>query len=606
MTLKQELLNALSYGKSAYYQAIREVPSYQNELARTRTDFNERTWTDPLGVIPKFTTSEFNKRREQYQAKYGTSVNIPGFKDVIHILPRATISAEEMAAHKFAQKRKLPSPLNPDQLALLTYKKDRFLRALASPTPTFLKTYASVATCLDNLEDALVTISVMGRIAVKITPRLMGKTVPVIGWTLLGADILNLANIMSWATFTAKGAKRHLETHAEKNPFHAKAKASRAAKLNRALPTFGEFLEILQTTDQLFGVGLCLGGLMGLVTECASSVASADYWLNLYRLLTTGTVSEIASNVAGVAANDYDKIKTALQEQYYQLRDEAYRLKAVDQQLRQDIYNWTDRAAKDAWGWIKAAPEKASNWFSKTLIGSMIVSTGKEDFLKDNHTKAFLFLNQAMTGVMPWWKENDPLLNFKQLRDWKWKAPEPTDPATIDSLEENVPNWRDTLKWPHLEEKYATIQEITLEYAPRIKDSFQAYCMNYQHEYEAMAAAFESTDFVKSVIRSMSDDGQVQVGMSAYWASCEDMLSQVYLIPPDTPGQLITALANYIGETERRTGGAPYIQDLVRYGERIGIRWMRTFPAKTFKRVAEIFPGWQAIQDQIGQLFFSD
>ena len=115
MSTKEDVLRALEYGKDAYYQAIINVPSYQTELARVRTDYNERTWIDFSGFLPKFTTAEFEERRQKYQAKYGNVVNVPGFADVIHIIPKATITAEERAAHLWATKRGLPSPLTTEQ-----------------------------------------------------------------------------------------------------------------------------------------------------------------------------------------------------------------------------------------------------------------------------------------------------------------------------------------------------------------------------------------------------------------------------------------------------------------------------------------------------------
>ena len=403
MTIKEDILRALQYGKTAEYKAIQAVPSYQNELARTTTDYNGRTWIDVRTFLPKFTTDEFEKRRTDYQAKYGNTVNIPGFQDVIHIIPQAKISAEEMAAHKFAQKRKLPSPLSPQQLQLLTYKKARFLRALATSTPKWLRTYGSVATALDNVEDALVVLGWLGRVAIKAAPRLLGRAVPVVGWVLLGADMFNAVNLISWITFAAKGGKRNLEALAERNPFHAKAKAARAAKLKRAMPSFGEYLEILQTTDQLFGVGLCLGGLMGMVQDLAMKPWDPKFMEHFERFPESGEINEIVRWGNREFAADARKIKTQLVDNWQSFKNEAYRLKEWDIQTRNEVGVFIDEQAKQTWGWIKSVPETASSWFSRTLTGSMIISTGKDDFLIDEHTKAFMMLNSAMGAVMPWW-----------------------------------------------------------------------------------------------------------------------------------------------------------------------------------------------------------
>ena len=606
MGSKEDVLRALEYGKTPYYNAIRAVPSYQAELARVRTDYNERTWIDFTGFLPKFTTEDFEKRRTEYQAKYGNTINIPGFSDVVHIIPKARISAEERAAHLWATKRGLPSPLTPAQIQTMQYKKFRFIKALASATPAWMKNYGAIATVLDNVEDGLVTIGVFGRIATKLSPRLLARAVPVLRWVLLGADILNAVNIMSYVTFSAKKSKRDIESLAEKNPFHWKAKAGRVDKLRRFFPTFGEFLEIGQTADQLFGVGLCLGGLMGIATDLASKAIMKDPEKAMSDLPKYGTIGDFAAWAYKDMASNVDNFKKELIKVVAQFEDPKYIHPKTDPNLTKIVYDLAVETSGIAWDKIKSAPEKASSWFSNTLIGSMIMSTGKDDFLKEDHTKAFMMLNSAIQGLMPWWIENDPLTNFKDLRTFKFRAPEPTDPTTIDMLDEHSPDWRSTVKWPHLDKEYATIEEIAFTYAPMIKDSFQTYCMEYSHDYEAMIAAQQVVEFTKNVIRSYSDDHEVIVGMTAWWAVAEDMAREIYLMPPDTPSSTIDALADYIGNHERATGGAPAIKDVARFGESIGIEWMRTFPARAFDQAAEIFPEWQAIQDQLDELYVAD
>jgi len=606
MSLKEDLLRAYAYGKDAYYQAIQHVPSYQAELERVNLNYNARTWIDFSGFLPKFTNEEFEKRRVAYQAKYGNTVNVPGFSDVIHIIPKASISAEERAAHLFAIKRGLPSPLSPAQIESLAYKKFRFIKALAAATPDWMKTYGSVATMLDNIEDALVTVVVLSRFAARLAPRLLSRLVPGLGWILLGSDMLNAVNIVSYLSFATMKKKRLLEDLAEKNPFHAKAAARRTFKLKRVIPTFGEFIEVLQTTDQLFGVGLCLGGLMGMVTDAASTALNPEYWKQLDYLLRKGTVNEIAFWISKAAANDYNKIKRDLKDQWFNFRDESYRIQEADWLVREQITNWVKKKADETWGWVKSIPDEALRAITESTIGSMILSTGKDDFDQEDHTKAFMFLDTNIQALMPWWLENDPLTNFKELREWKFRAPVPTDPITIDNLNTYLPEWQNSLGWPHLGVQDATIEEIGFTYAPMIKDSFQTYCLRYKHQLDAMIAAQQCVMFTKNVIKSFSDDNDVRLGMTAWWAVAEDLSRDTYIMPPDTPAETIQHLADYVSQQERELGEPPNVKDVVDYGEAVGIEWMRTFPARGFEAIADLMPEWRRIQEEVGELFLMD
>ena len=374
-----------------------------------------------------------------------------------------------------------------------------------------MRTIGAVGTSLDNIEDALVTITVLGRIAVKIAPRLLGKIVPGLGWLLLGSDMLNALNLAAWASFAGRAGKRKLEDLAEKNPFHVKAKANRALKLKRTWPTFGEYLEILQTTDQLFGIGLCLGGLMGMVTDTMTKVMTYSAQDTYASMPKTGNIDELTRWANDGFASDVDDFKRGAQEKWYQFRDEAYRLKAYDINLRNNVYNWAKETQSIAIDKIKSVPNKLYKEFSNSIIGSMILNTGKDNFTKEEHTNSLLMLETATQILMPWWIENDPISAFKDPRKYKFRAPAPTAPDTIATLNETSPGWENTVKWPHLDKEYATIEEIAFNYAPKIKDSFQTYCQSYRRDYAAMCAAQSATGFTKNIIRAFSNDHDVRI-----------------------------------------------------------------------------------------------
>ncbi|MBA7496728.1 hypothetical protein ES702_07337 [subsurface metagenome] len=64
-----------------------------------------------------------------------------------------------------------------------------------------------------------------------------------------------------------KGGKRRGWDWSSINPLHRKAKVRRAAKLLRKLPTVGELAEAAQTTDNLFGIGISFGPIIGMAQD---------------------------------------------------------------------------------------------------------------------------------------------------------------------------------------------------------------------------------------------------------------------------------------------------------------------------------------------------
>lgn len=127
------------------------------------------------------------------------------------------------------------------------------------------------------------------RAALGISARLIGRFIPVVGWVLLASDILNLLSLFGMVATPAYALacqggqqamlagvpaalfKRALknETWAAHNlnPFSRKAVATRAFRAGRLIPSVSNLVEVAQTTDSLFGIGVSFGGLMGLLQE---------------------------------------------------------------------------------------------------------------------------------------------------------------------------------------------------------------------------------------------------------------------------------------------------------------------------------------------------
>jgi hypothetical protein len=119
--------------------------------------------------------------------------------------------------------------------------------------------------------------------------RIALKLIPVVGWVVLVGDLLNLMSLLfSLATpiyallcagpraalaggMPAVVFKRALKaeawTMASLNPFSRQARSARALRSAGRLPTFSNLIEVAQVTDSLYGFGLSLGGLVGLMQE---------------------------------------------------------------------------------------------------------------------------------------------------------------------------------------------------------------------------------------------------------------------------------------------------------------------------------------------------
>lgn len=217
---------------------------------------------------PRLTTTEFEKHKADYVAKYGYTITIPGLSDIIRVGIEKPMTYDENLNYK----KKNWDAFSPKRLAdirsMKKRRRERYIAMLGSPTPKIFRNAGSCLTALDDCQDALAALSAIGRIAIRAAPRILGKLMSgPVGWLMMTSDILNLIMAIGRTPQTIIAGKRQKSLITAVNPFTKKAKAARARKLTKAMPTKGDFIQGLQTTDNIFGVGLCLGPIVGLAQD---------------------------------------------------------------------------------------------------------------------------------------------------------------------------------------------------------------------------------------------------------------------------------------------------------------------------------------------------
>lgn len=254
-------------------------------------------WKFPIN-LPRFTNAQYERKRASYVSKHGYVVSPPKIGDIIHIGFNREPNDEEFSRfkkanhldyliHRYPGSPKVPqwiqeknSYITPSRLSdiqgLLQRKRDKYNAALASPAPTWLKNFGSVATFFDDINDMAGTAAVLCRIAAWFAPRILSKFfLGPAGWLLLIADLFGLMMSLTRLPIACVTGKRHFERVADINPFSKNARAARARKLRRVLPGKGELIELAQTTDQLFGIGLCLGPIVGFAQDIVAGTVRA-------------------------------------------------------------------------------------------------------------------------------------------------------------------------------------------------------------------------------------------------------------------------------------------------------------------------------------------
>lgn len=203
------------------------------------------TRAKPFEVFPKFKKEDFDKLKSDYNEKYGYTIRVPGWDDVVHLVPDFLKTKEQIKIEK----------------------KEALTRILESPTPEWARTYASVMTWIDDIQDTASVVYPLLKLLTKVAPRAMMKAFPIIGWLTAGYDILNLLNALGRAPLTPMKSKREVCRNYKQNPFSKQARAQRISNIKNWKPNLADAIQAAQVLDQFTGVGLSLGSIMGTITD---------------------------------------------------------------------------------------------------------------------------------------------------------------------------------------------------------------------------------------------------------------------------------------------------------------------------------------------------
>lgn len=224
-------------------------------------------WTAPFHR-PKMTTEEFKKMKAKYVAKHGYTITIPGLSDIIHIGVPKKMTEDETKLWKARKYNEIPGDRLEEIRKMKKKKKNKFLSMLASPTPHIVNNAGSIMTSIDDAQDALGTLAFVGRVAIAAAPRIIAKvlTGPV-GWTMTAAEMLNLVQHLGYQRLGSKKGKRNKDAATQDNPKSKLYKIKQAMKVKKIWPSQGRVVEALQVSDNIFGIGICLGPLVGFAIE---------------------------------------------------------------------------------------------------------------------------------------------------------------------------------------------------------------------------------------------------------------------------------------------------------------------------------------------------
>jgi hypothetical protein len=266
-------------------------------------------------------------------------INVPSWNGIIRTGPRPIVSDADWATQRAFERAGQPSPLSAELQAEIGRRRDLARNIPQSATPEYMAGLSQFVNASDNVQDFLATLAVAGRLALggaelgliaagriipafgptaaAIAARVGARFLPVIGWTLLAADILNLITRLGvWAgpfyglacggprdglaaaavPFMAagffrglgrilprrmgvpalrasKGNKASLGRTAARMPGGRFARPGAGGRYGPLSVSFADAITAAQVGADMAGYGVSLGGIIGAMSDTAFSTS---------------------------------------------------------------------------------------------------------------------------------------------------------------------------------------------------------------------------------------------------------------------------------------------------------------------------------------------
>jgi len=517
-------------------------------------------WLAPFHA-PKFTTEEFNKQKAKYNEKNGYTVSLPAAEDIIQLglkkpmtekekdLWTGTGSAanltlndftpdeirqlvpygerEPVVMHKMSKddlklykkvlRNRIPKERRDELQAEKDAKRKKFVKMLQSPSPGIVRSAGAILTSLDDAQDAISTLAAIGMLAGKLLPGVALKAlVGPLGWLLTAAEILRLINPYS----RVKGPKGGTVT--------GRGTKRKLEKITDNNP-FGKKAK-LKLAKQ---IRKFKPGLSHLIE--AAQVTDGIFGIGI----SIGPLMGLAQDIVAGAVRTIkgDKVKwfsepTPLPD-YAQIAQRA----------------------------LRSAP---------ILFG---VPWEKDT---DNQITALLSINLAMQAMEPFLKEENPLNHTEALASCEISAPRPTDPLTIEVIEEAGYTLDEVCNWPQNGKQWISLDELQEKTAPIATENLRRFARENGDSTLAYTALMNAHDFALTSIMNIEGVDSIKVEYSQTERIVIMILDNGWCYPDDITDAQVQKFEDWCA-VEEYMNIHPSAKEVWRYAEQFcGFTWAKS------------------------------
>lgn len=459
-----------------------------------------------IDIFPDFKKQNFEDLKNDYNKQFGYTIRIPQVDDIVHVTPNFLKS--------------------PEQLKL--EKKMNLTRVLDSPAPNWFRSYSTIMTWIDNIQDTQSVLYPLLKLGLKIAPKAFGKLLPIVGWIGAGYDILNLLNAIGRAPLGGMKAKRDICKFRKQNPFGFWARYERTKNIRNWKPNVADALQAAQVLDQFTGAGLSLGPMMGAIFD---SIFGAYHYL------------------AG------DPVKFTFD---------------------------------------PPSPSNLDLMGAKGLRAAANISSHGQIFSEEMHFWTYQTYMMSLLACGYNFEHDRLAENIIDPTNMLLPADKPTDPITIQVIQEAGLDVDSGVRWPYNEEKTILAGDLMDAQIEPIRANFISFCNRHQGDNYGLFAAAAIHWSIPATLQAIDPDGTLTMddtdAMKTFYKMVKAPLLPTRFITPEETETFRLWATDYL----RYYDGPPGIIAIENQLQNMGIPYKASYPAEPGQDFEKFWPeGYQ-------------
>jgi len=517
--------------------------------------------------MPKFTDEAYRKKKDAYNEEHGYSITFPQLGDIVHIGLDKPMTDEEKILWYDGDRDQIPEKRLNQLYKQKERSRDKYKKMLASPIPHWTANYTAVLTAWDNVQDVIISLAAIGRIAMFFLPRAIAAW---FGWPIgllwAVASIMSTIAAPTMCALNPMACKRKMKKEMARRNKMLRARGLPPAKGTAAwfkweamklkhgfkgyaksgsfLPSFSEGIQALQVTKDIWGVGLSIGPIFGLAYDL---ISGGVRWAIGQDVSFKDTPSDIEIyRRADDAKHNYARWKRPKQNMTKSEYIAWKNKRGADQR---------DKRGTDQDDMIMRALK-----LSQTTYGRFHGTDWQEEAAN------YVGVQMAIQGVQQSLDYWNPLENVEGLEHLEIEAYNEPNPLIEEMLTEEGLDPESGIAWPSMGKRWATYEEIQTTLAPIAAESFEYMTENCPSENLKAIMETSAIEFGLNSIALLEGPETIEIEYHAALDIGEALLGNSYSFPLDIEAEQMIDFAEWC-QAHQDNETRPTLKEILAYAK---------------------------------------